>query len=236
MAGRLEDVILRDTRANQPLATAVAPGTLYFVTGENVLERSNGSAWQPYSGAGGGSGGISTVPLFGLDGIDGEDGFPGFPGPSGASGSAASAAWALIEARAASGTEEDFINLSAYSDILVFCHQVTGTLACIRQVLVSTDNGGTFLNASGDYVAVDSSGVETNDTVLSLHNSSNTSARSCWGIISAFKLGTSLKFWQTGFPAVNLVAYVNTLTALNAIRVRPHTGSFNGGTVYILGR
>jgi hypothetical protein len=235
MAGRLQDVILRDTRANQPLATAVSPGTLYFVTGENVLERSNGTSWESYSGAA--SGGLAgNVPLFGLDGLDGEDGFPGFPGPSGPAGSAASAAWSLIEARAASGTEEDFINLSAYSELLIMCHQVTGTLACIRQVLVSTDNGGTFLNTSGNYVDIDGNGVETNGTVLSLHNTSNASARSCWGILSGFNLGTSLKFWQAGFPTTNLVSYVNTLTALNAIRVRPHTGSFNGGTIYILGR
>jgi hypothetical protein len=33
------------TRAAQPLATAVLEGTLYWVTDEYVLERSNGSAW-----------------------------------------------------------------------------------------------------------------------------------------------------------------------------------------------
>jgi hypothetical protein len=43
---RLEDVILRDTRANQPVATAVAAGTIYFVTDELAFERSNGTIWQ----------------------------------------------------------------------------------------------------------------------------------------------------------------------------------------------
>jgi hypothetical protein len=52
---KLEDVILRDTRANQPAANAVASGTLYFVTDELVTERSNGSAWQTYTDAGSGS-------------------------------------------------------------------------------------------------------------------------------------------------------------------------------------
>jgi len=51
----LEDVLLRGTRAAQPLATAVPSGTLYFVTNENVTEQSNGSAWVSYSGAGLGS-------------------------------------------------------------------------------------------------------------------------------------------------------------------------------------
>lgn len=45
----LEDVILRSTRVLQPVATTVALGTLYYVTDETVLERSNGTVWQAYS-------------------------------------------------------------------------------------------------------------------------------------------------------------------------------------------
>jgi len=33
------------TRANQPSATTVFPGTLYYVTDENKIERSNGNTW-----------------------------------------------------------------------------------------------------------------------------------------------------------------------------------------------
>lgn len=54
---KLEDVIQRDTRANQPLATLVPTGTIYFVTDELLLERSSGTAWETYSPAGGGGGG-----------------------------------------------------------------------------------------------------------------------------------------------------------------------------------
>src|SRR3990167_5729795 len=49
MAARLQDVILRDTRANQPVATAVPTGSLYWVTDESTLERSSGSAWETVS-------------------------------------------------------------------------------------------------------------------------------------------------------------------------------------------
>jgi hypothetical protein len=52
---KLEDVILRDTRANQPAANAVASGTLYFVTDELVTERSDGASWESYTDAGSGS-------------------------------------------------------------------------------------------------------------------------------------------------------------------------------------
>lgn len=40
---------MRDTRANQPAATTLAAGTLYFVTDENVTEQSTGAAWVAYS-------------------------------------------------------------------------------------------------------------------------------------------------------------------------------------------
>jgi len=46
----LEEVHLRDTRANQPAAAADNKGVIYCVTDEDlILERSNGSAWQAYS-------------------------------------------------------------------------------------------------------------------------------------------------------------------------------------------
>lgn len=45
MAGRWRDGIQADTRANQPAFGDVAIGTLYFVTDEDLLERSTGSAW-----------------------------------------------------------------------------------------------------------------------------------------------------------------------------------------------
>lgn len=52
---RLQDVILQGTRANQPVASSVPAGTLYGVTDENnLIERSNGSAWVTYSPSGSG--------------------------------------------------------------------------------------------------------------------------------------------------------------------------------------
>jgi hypothetical protein len=50
---RLQDVILRDTRALQPAAAIVAIGSLYYVTDEDALERSNGAAWEAMSVPGG---------------------------------------------------------------------------------------------------------------------------------------------------------------------------------------
>jgi len=74
---RLQDVILRGTRATQPLFSAVAPGTLYYVTDEYKIERcaDDNLSWQSYSGSLGGS--SSGLP--GLDGQDGESPFVFIP-------------------------------------------------------------------------------------------------------------------------------------------------------------
>lgn len=43
------DFVQYDTRANQPDAADVAIGTLYGVTDESVVERSNGTTWDPFA-------------------------------------------------------------------------------------------------------------------------------------------------------------------------------------------
>jgi hypothetical protein len=46
------DIHRRGTRAAQPAASAVTIGTLYFVTDESTVERSNGTAWESFSSLG----------------------------------------------------------------------------------------------------------------------------------------------------------------------------------------
>src|SRR4029450_3177033 len=55
------DIHRRGTRATQPAATTVTIGTLYFVTDENVTERSNGTAWESFSPAPAGGGGAAPL-------------------------------------------------------------------------------------------------------------------------------------------------------------------------------
>src|SRR5262245_12853578 len=60
----LQNVIRRGTRASQPAATAVSIGTLYCVTDEGlIIERSNGTTWDAYSGTGSAIGGSGVVPM-----------------------------------------------------------------------------------------------------------------------------------------------------------------------------
>lgn len=85
-------VILRGTRAAQPLATDVAEGSIYRVTDELVVERSTGAVWEEWTTGSGGSGAAGRMGPPGWDGEDGEDatglGPPGNPGAAGAAGAA----------------------------------------------------------------------------------------------------------------------------------------------------
>lgn len=49
-----ENLIQLGTRASQPAASGVPIGTLYYVTDEGVIERSDGASWDTYSSSGSG--------------------------------------------------------------------------------------------------------------------------------------------------------------------------------------
>jgi hypothetical protein len=63
LASRLQDVILRGLVADQPLATDVAPGTLYYSTDLGTTERSDGSNWEDYTDGGGGGAPVTIHPF-----------------------------------------------------------------------------------------------------------------------------------------------------------------------------
>lgn len=65
----LSDAIRYGTRAAQPAATAVAIGTLYYVSDETLMERSNGTTWQQVADNSGGGGGTGDVPMIGQTSI-----------------------------------------------------------------------------------------------------------------------------------------------------------------------
>ncbi len=51
---KLEEIILRGTRASQPAAASTAIGAVYYVTDESVTERNTGAAWEDISDGGSG--------------------------------------------------------------------------------------------------------------------------------------------------------------------------------------
>lgn len=148
---------------------------------------------------------------------------------------AASSAWALLASAAAAGASVDFIGLAGKTEIMIFLDSVAATGACIRQCVVSIDNGANYLTTSGDYIQVDSSGAKTNATSISFTNGNNATAQSAWITIKGFNL-VNPKPVENGQPTTNLVSYIPTANALNAVRVKASSNTFNAGTIYVFGR
>lgn len=147
-------------------------------------------------------------------------------------------AWTFIGTSApVAGSNVDFTNLSGYNEILAICRLITADASAIRYLSVSTDNGGTFLTSSGDYINVDVSGVEANDVSIAFHGTPTASARTGWIIISNFNVAT---YPKTAFAPIRAASVnsciIPTTSALNAVRFRLSAGTFTGGNLYLFGR
>lgn len=189
------------------------------------------------TGAAGATGaqGPTTIGPMGLDGDQGEDGMmiPGPVGPTGAAGT--SAVWALLATQAVAGASSyPFTGLAGYTEIMVVADSVTRSASVITALQVSTDNGVSYLTSSGDYIAVDTNGVETNATSTAFHSTSTTAARSGQIIIRAFSdaAGPKPTSSSSSFPFY----IIPTTTALNAVRVTVSSGTLDAGTIYVYGR
>ena len=150
-------------------------------------------------------------------------------------------AWVLADSNTSiSGVNHvDFINLSAYSEIMVFYRQVTFGSADQCSVRVSSDNGSTFYSTSGDYVLLPATGAESNNTGIFPQSAAATAARSGVVGIEQFNIAT---YHIARTPLRNdasssAVTYISQIVALNAVRVYSFSANnFTGGAIYVFGR
>lgn len=70
---KVRGYILRGTRAAQPAVASVLIGSIYFVTDEGIIERSNGTIWESYSSSGGSVPGADRQVVFNNAGVLGAD-------------------------------------------------------------------------------------------------------------------------------------------------------------------
>lgn len=200
--------------------------------GEDVLPIPGPQGIQGATGATGATG--PPFPAFMILDLEGHEDVLPIPGRDGASGTLAG--WTLIAQQTADGTQSqyDFNNLSAYNDLLILAVNITKSASQTLDLRVSTDNGGSFLSASGDYQSVTSAGVPTNTASILLHTTASALARTGMAIIYNFNQGNAPK-WGHQITTPTFIVTANT--ALNAIRVLTSGGStMNAGDIYVFGR
>lgn len=147
--------------------------------------------------------------------------------------------WVLTHTSSPSGVAQvDFTNLAGYSDIRVVLVGVTFGSGSACQLRVSTDNGATFLSASGDYVTVSGEGAIANATELRFYSTAATAARSSQLMI--YGINVAAPKWAQGiFFTTDSVGfrYMPTTSQINAVRVLNSSAvNFTGGTIYVFGR
>lgn len=149
-------------------------------------------------------------------------------------GDSGNSGWALIETRTCTGNpNEDFINLGGYSEIRVSIRLVTNSVGGLRSLRVSTDNGSTYLAASGDYIDFSTSGLEANVTLMVFHLNNSIAARTGEIIIEGCDLSDP-KFVNSTSGDTYVIP---TASEINAVRVLGNAGgNLDAGTIYIFGR
>lgn len=133
----------------------------------------------------------------------------------------------------------DFTGLSGYTDIRVVVRAMTFGAVDRPQLRVSTDNGSTFLSASGDYVGISSAGAPTNFAELDFMDGDNTTSRNGEILLEGINMTTAPKVSRSNiFTIDNMnLRFMPTTSAVNAVRVKSRNGNnFTGGTIYVMGR
>lgn len=125
-----------------------------------------------------------------------------------------------------------FPDLGAYQEILVIGRDITITANSFRHFVVSTDNGATWFNTSGDYITVATNGTIANRTDLSGHATSNAGARTVFEHIVANIHGVP-KLVRGTESNMLFVASLNVINAIKMINI--NSGNFTGGELFILG-
>lgn len=160
------------------------------------------------------------------------------------------ASWALIDQSGAAlpgGTAAswtfstnvatvNFTGLASYTEIVVLIRGMTLSVSGIRCVRLSTDNGSTYYSGATDYAATDINGLEGTGSMIFLHSTSTTAARTSTFRISAMNLSGCIKalIRQENGGSGYLAASTSPITALQVI---PSAGGFiTGGSVLVFAR
>jgi hypothetical protein len=163
------------------------------------------------------------------------NGVGAFTVPAGGGGGA----WVLAATNSPTAqTTVDITGLAGASSIRVLVRNMTQSANAILGLQVSTDNGATWLTASGDYKSINGAGVETNQTSLLFFFGGTTAPRSGEIAIEGCTL-TAPKVARSNFYStddVNL-RVIPVAAAINAVRVMSTgAGTLSAGTIWVFTR
>ncbi len=129
----------------------------------------------------------------------------------------------------------DFTGLSGFNELLIVCRALTVSVSGLRRLLASVDNGSTFFNSSGDYVAIETTGVETGSDNFAQNETATTAGRSL--VVQIVNLKGAAKFAHMNRASRYQTMFVASASAINAIRINNSAGgNITGGTIRVYGR
>lgn len=155
-----------------------------------------------------------------------------------ASSGAGGGGWTLVSTTTVSSPAPNFDipSLGSYNEILVVGRLLTMSTTGFRFCRLSVDNGATFYSTSGNYINLDTNGVETNGADVGGHNTTASAARTIlMNLQNNLSGGVKLIRSVTVTTAPNQLFVASTLP-VNAVRVMCNTGNITGGTIYVFGR
>ena len=126
--------------------------------------------------------------------------------------------------------ELDVINLGSSNELMFIIQRVGVSSSEFRRVRVSTDNGASFYNASGDYLQINSSGNATNRDSLARTGTASAVANSLSGVIQNLK--GPVKLAEVG-GEFNRVHFIGSTADINAIRINADGANMTSGAIYV---
>lgn len=162
---------------------------------------------------------------------------------NGTGGGGGGGAWALAFSSTISSpvASVDAVGLSGASEILCIATGITTSAAGLRVFRLSTNNGTSFFNTTGDYLRIQpSTGEHLSSSAAITHNSATTAARTIVGTIIAAdisgvpKLCSSNSNFDTTDSGSRI--FVASTDPVNAVRLESTAGNLTGGSFYVYTR
>jgi hypothetical protein len=130
----------------------------------------------------------------------------------------------------------DLTALANSTELLIFFDAVTCSVSAYRIAQVSDNGGATFYSTFGQYKQISANGVTSDQ--IGMFSSLTQTAVALRNVmqISCLDLGNHLVFSWSPHAQSTAYQFVGSVNPINAIRIKPTGGTFNGGVITILGK